>query len=372
VARSIFFYTDSRELGGAENSLFMLIGALDRDAWRPTLVLDDAEGVEALAERAAGLGVDVRRRPPMPLGLGGARRVPGFAGMLREERPDVVHAFQSWPLAGKYALASAVLARVPAVVASIQLVPEFEPTRPTLLQLRALSRGVGRYIAVSRDIASVLASRFHLPPAKIEVVHNAVEVERFEPPAAPGLRGRLLDGRDGPLVLTLARLDPQKGHDVLLAAAARVPGTVFALAGDGPLRPSLERRAEELGVSDRVLFLGRRADVPELLAACDVFALPSLYEGSSLAVLEAMAAGRPVVASSIGGTDELIEDGGSGLLVPPGDAEALAAALRRLAGDHGLRDSLAAAARERARSMFGSAEMARRIAGVYEELLGGA
>jgi Glycosyl transferases group 1 len=145
---------------------------------------------------------------------------------------------------------------------------------------------------------------------------------------------------------------------------------VFALGGKGPEREELEEMATRLGIADRVRFLGRREDVPELLAACDVFALPSLYEGSSLAVLEAMAAGRPVVSSAIGGTDELIEDGRSGLLVAPGDAEALAAALRRLLADSGLRERLAGRARERVERDLTRQAMAERVAAVYAELLG--
>src|SRR5262249_5244968 len=145
-----------------------------------------------------------------------------------------------------------------------------------------------------------------------------------------GLRERLGAGPERPVVLTLGRLDAQKGYPVLLEAAAQLPDADFAVAGEGPERDVLEDLAGRLGIADRVHFLGHRTDVPELLAAADVFALPSLYEGSSLAVLEAMAARRAVVSSAVGGTEELIEDGESGLLVPPGDAAALAGAIRRL------------------------------------------
>jgi len=370
VARSIFFYTDSRLLGGAEQAMFMLIGALDRNAWRPTLLLDAAPGVEPLAERAAELEVPVRPIPPMPLGLAGARRAPRLARLLRRERPAVFHAHLSWPLAAKYGLAAAVAARVPAVVATVQLVPAMDLDRSSFLQLRAISTGVGRYIAVSRDVADQLAERFHWPRAKIEVVYNAVEPQRFQGSGSEALREELTGGRERPLVLTSARLHEQKGHAVLLRAATEVPGAVFAFAGDGPERAALEGLAAELGIADRVLFLGERGDVAELLAACDVFALPSLYEGSSLALLEAMAAGRPVVSSAIGGTDELIEDGVSGLLVPPADAGALAAALRRLLSDESLRTALARQARERVERDFTRDAMARRVTGIYEQILG--
>jgi glycosyltransferase involved in cell wall biosynthesis len=326
VARSVFFYTDSRVLGGAENAMFMLLESLDRDEWRPTLLLEDAPGTEPLAERAAALDVPLLRVAPMPLGPAGARRVPALARLLRRERPDLFHAHMSSPVACKWGLAAAVAARVPAVLGTVQVGGYEPPDRSAYWQLRALAQGVDRYLAVSRDIARELVEQLGWPEAKVEVSYNAVDLRRIEATAPPGLREQLGAGETRPLVLTPARLDAQKGHRTLFEAIAQVPDAVFVLAGEGPEREPLETLAAQLGIGDRVRFLGRREDVPQLLAACDVFALPSLYEGSSLAVLEAMAAGAPVVSSAIAGTDELIEDGSSGLLVPPGDSEALAAA----------------------------------------------
>jgi glycosyltransferase involved in cell wall biosynthesis len=370
VARSTFFYTDSRVLGGAENAMFMLLASLDRAEWEPTLLLEDATGTEPLAERAAALDVPVRRIAPLPLGLTGARRVAALARLLRRERPEVFHAHMSSPVACKWGLTAALLARVPAVLGTVQ-VGEYEPPdRSTYWQLRALAHGVDRYLAVSRDIADELVERLGWPAEKIEVSYNAVDVERFEAPAPPGLREELGEGEGRPLVLTPARLNEQKGHPVLFEAIAQVPDALFLLAGDGPEREPLEALAKELGITDRVRFLGRRENIPQLLATCDVFALPSLYEGSSLAVLEAMAARIPIVSSAIGGTDELIEDGRSGLLVPPGDAEALAVALRRVLEDEALRRSMAVHARERVESGLTREQMGARVTGVYGELVG--
>lgn len=369
MARSIFFYTDSGTFGGAEQALFMLIEALDRAVWEPTLLLDEAPGGPPLARHLGDLDVPVHTVRPMPLGAAGAARVPGFARMLRREQPSVFHAHLSWPMAAKYALASAVLARIPATVATVQLFPRFELDRSNFWQLRALAAGVGRYIAVSRDIAAQLVERMQWPAEKVDVVYNAVRLDRFAAVGAPTLRAQLTAGRELPVVLTAARLDEQKGHQILLRAAAELPGVVFALAGEGPDRAALEAQAASLGLEDRVAFLGHRSDVPELLAACDVFALPSLFEGSSLAVLEAMAARRAVVSSAIGGTDELVADGENGLLVAPGDAAALAAALRRLLDDDALRSTLASRARERVERDFTPAATCERVTDVYEELL---
>jgi glycosyltransferase involved in cell wall biosynthesis len=370
VARSIFYYTDSRELGGAELSLLMLLEGLDRTAWEPTLLLDDHPGAAPLAERAQAEGIAVRRLPPMPLGLSGGVRAARLARLLRRQRPAIFHATLSWPLAAKWALAAAVAARVPSV-ATVQLIPEFRLERSSAWQLRALAAGVGRYVGVSRDVAEELVSRFHYPAAKVEVVYNAVRLEPFEAGPDPELRAQLQLGRELPVVLTCARLDEQKGHDVLLRAAAQLPEVAFAFAGEGPERARLEALAAELGVADRVLFLGYRTDIPRLLAACDVFALPSLYEGSSLAVLEAMAARRAVVSSAIGGTDELIESGVDGILVAPGEDGPLAAALGELIGDEERRAELGRRARARVEADFTPAAMRRRVLSIYEQLLAG-
>ena len=367
MARSIFFYTDSRDLGGAEFALLMLIENLD-SGWEPTLLLDDDPGSLPLAEHAEALGARVRPVAPMPLGLAGVRRGAGLARTLRAERPAIFHAHLSWPLAAKWALAASVLARLP-TVATIQLIPEFRLERSSRLQLRALATGVDRYIAVSRDVADELVGRFGWPAAKVQVGYNAVEIDRFGAPAPPGLREQIGGDVARPLVLTPARLDEQKGHPVLLHAAAELLGVDFVLAGEGPERASLEALAAELGIAERVHFLGYRDDIPQLLAACDIFALPSLYEGSSLAVLEAMAARRPVVSSAIGGTDELIDDGVDGLLVAPGDAAGLASALRRLINDAELLQAFAQRARERVERDFTPTAMTQRVEAIYEELL---
>ncbi len=350
--------------------MLMLAAHLEPERWRTTMLVDDDPGAEAVARLAAEAGLPVRRLPPTPQGLAGAWSARHLARLLHRERPDVFHAHLSWPVAAKWPLAAAVATRVPAV-ATVQLVPEFDLDRSSFLQLRLLSRVVGRYIAVSQAVADELIGRFRWPAEKVSVVYNAVELDRYGGQGSPALRKEL--GADGRLlVLTSARLDEQKGHRVLLRAATEVPGASFAFAGEGPERTELEALAHELGVADRVRFLGHRTDIAELLAACDVFVLPSLYEGSSLAVLEAMAARRPVLSSAIGGTDELIEDGRDGLLVPPGDAEALAAAMRRLLGDAELREGIATRGREKVERRFSPQALAGGVESAYGELLGDA
>jgi glycosyltransferase involved in cell wall biosynthesis len=369
VVRSVYYFTDSGEFGGAEQALLILLENLDRGVWQPTLLYHESAAVERLARRAAELEVALRPVQPMPLGLTGARRVPAFTRLLRSAKPAVFHGHLSWPLAAKYGLAAAVLARVPAIVATVQLFPDFQLDRSNYLQERLLAKGIGRYIAVSHDMGRRLSATFDWPADKIEVIHNSVQVERFQCPRDPDLRRELTGDTNRPIVLTAARLDVQKGLDVLLEAAAKISEACFVLAGEGPERERLKAHAAALEVGDRFRFLGHREDIPALLAAADVFVLPSLFEGSSLAVLEAMAAGKPVISSAIGGTDELIVDGESGLLVPAGDPAALADALRRLLADRELSRRLGAVGRCRALQNFSASATAERVVRIYDDLL---
>lgn len=369
MARSVFYFTDSTTFGGAEQALLTLAAGLDRRAWEATLIYHPAPAIAALVEGARKLGLAVRPVAPMPLGLAGARRMPAFARELVRARPTVFHAHLSWPLAAKFALAGAVVARVPAVVATVHLFPDIRVDASNRLQLRLLGSRIDRVIAVSPEVGRRLRSGFGWPDRTVEVIPNAVDAQAFNRPADPRVRLELAGGRDRPVVLTLARLHRQKGLPYLLEAATRVPDARFVLVGAGPERKALEARAGALGLGDRVAFLGHRPDVPALLGAADLVVLPSLYEGMPLALLEAMAAAKPVVASAIPGNDEAIRDGETGLLVPPRDPDALAAAIRTLLGDPRRAGRLGAAARARVEERFSLASMVGRVTGIYEEVL---
>jgi glycosyltransferase involved in cell wall biosynthesis len=237
------------------------------------------------------------------------------------------------------------------------------------LQMRVVGTGVHKYLAVSRHVRDRLAAGAGVPARKLRIVANGIDPAAFARSADPALRARLAGSPDRPLVLTAARLSPQKAIDGLLSAAVLVPDAIFAIAGDGPDRAALEARAQALGIAPRVRFLGPRDDIPELLAACDLFVLPSLFEGLPLSVLEAMAAGKPVAATRIPGTDEAVADGETGILVPPGDAPALAAAIRAFLSDPALARRAGEAGRERVRTRFTASAMVDGVVAAYEELL---
>jgi len=288
---------------------------------------------------------------------------------LRAEQPAVFHAHLNSPLACKDGLIAAVLARIPAVIATAQLFGELSVSHFVYAQQRFVAAGVDRYIAVSHEVARRLHQAFHIPARKINVVHNGIPLPTIDAPTNTALRRILMRGTERAIVLVTARLDKQKGHHYLLQAASLVPKAVFVLVGDGPERASLEAQARALGLSDRVTFLGYRDDVGDLLTTCDLFVLPSLFEGLPLSVLEAMAAGKPVVATAIGGTDEAIVQGHTGLLVPPGDPIALAAAIRTVLSNPKLARRLAAAGKARVHEHFSADAMIHKVTNIYEEIL---
>jgi len=367
--QTVIHFTDSAGFGGAEQALLHLLAGLDRQQWRPMLFHHAEPGLAPLLAGAQQCGVELRCVPRLPLGKAGALRTPTFARTVRAAQPAVFHAHLTWPLACKYGLFGALLARVPAIVATAQLFVELPYSYATRLQQRVLARGVGRYIAVSHGLAQRLQQIFHIPAAKIEVIHNAIPVQAFGEPVNAVLRATLTGAKNHPLILTSARLDAQKGHPYLLQAAAQIPEAIFVLAGDGPERANLEAQAAALGVAERIRFLGHRQDIAALLAACDLFVLPSLFEGLPLSILEAMAAGKPVIATAIAGTTEAIVHGQTGLLVPPADPTALAQAIRLLLADHSLGQQLALAGKAAVQEEFSTTTMVQRVTQVYSDLL---
>jgi glycosyltransferase involved in cell wall biosynthesis len=368
VTRTVVHYTDSDGYGGAERVMLQLLGGLDRTRWRLVLLHHDKPGLARLVAGARELGAELRAIPRVsrPWEVG---RLPAFIRALQAERPTVFHAHLPSPWNGRYGLLAAAIRGVPAVIATAHLVDDVPVRFRARITQRLASACVDRYLAVSGGVARRMRVRLGVPDRKLQVIRNGVEVERFPRQADPRLRAVLTGDAKRPIVLTIARLDAQKGHAYLLTAAADIPDALFVLVGEGRERPGLEAQARALGVAERVRFLGHRDDVPELLAACDVFVLPSRYEGLPLSVLEAMAAAKPVVATAIEGTDEVVLHGETGLLVPPAAPSALAQGIRAVLADRALAARMGQAGRARVCREFSTTRMIDEVTGVYDELL---
>ncbi len=371
--RLLHIVGDSR-FGGAGRIILGLGRIAREEGWQVDVLATDPVFQHAI--RQEGLGVidlDIIRREIRPWwDLAGLFRLYRF---LRRERYRVVHTHTS--KAGFIGRLSAHLAGVPAIVHTVHGFA-FHERSPKLLRLfystleRIAARWCDRIVSVSRFHRDWAISLGICRADRIAAIPNGIVAPaRTHGVSAAGLRRRLGVPDAGPLILSMARLAPDKGLEFLIEAAAMLPASMHGarvlIAGEGPARPSLERVVRELGMAHRVIFLGFREDVGDLLAASDLVALPSLREGLSIALLEAMAAGKPIVATSIGSHAELASQSEIAVLVPPSDARALADALARLAND----DALKARLGHNARALYEKHYTEERMLDSYRQLYAG-
>lgn len=360
-ALRIVLALESSGPGGAENMVVQLAIAL-RDLGHETIVATLREGW--MTERAEAAGIPVWIMPQRPgLDLGWILR---FARRLRKEKIDVLHSHEF--AMNIFGGTAAVLARVRSA-STIHGKHWITDRGRRALAYRVLARAGVSIVAVSEDLASYLSTGLGIPRARIHLVHNGIPMS-----GRPGMIDRGAARRalglppDGPLLVAVGNLYPVKDHATLLRALVELPGARVAIAGRGDEEANLLRLASELGIGARVHLLGLRDDVDRILAAADIFVQPSRSEGLPLAILEAMAAGLPVVATRVGGMGEAILDGETGILVEPGKPDALARALRSLLDDPEQLRPLGVAAHQRAQAEFSVQTMARRYEALYASL----
>jgi glycosyltransferase involved in cell wall biosynthesis len=334
-----------RGIGGSERHLLALLPALAERGADVTFVGLDDPGWD-VAPFYDALGVPARR-------LRGAR---GLRRALVQLRPDLVHTH----LVHADAFGALASLRAPWRLVSTKHNDDRFRAGPFRHVERALTRRATRVIAITHALERFCVERVGLPAAKIDVVHYGLDDV-----AAWGAGGPAPP--DGRFALVVGRLVEQKGVDVAVRALAQLPADVrLAVLGEGPERP----RLEGLGAGDRLLLPGRVGDVRAWLDAASVVLHPVRWEGFGLAVLEAMLAGRAVVASNVSAVPELVVDGETGLLVPPDDPDALARAANELLAGPARAARLGAAGRERARAEFSVARMADATLEVYERASG--
>lgn len=354
--------------GGAERHLATLLAHLDRERYAPHVLCLSEVG--AIGEQIRATGVPLRdfALPRKRLWLpGGLLRV---ARYLRRNGIRIAHTHMYH--ANTYGRLAALLAGVPHVVATVHTTGG-HPRRKQRLMNRLLDRHTDRIVVVSEAARQALLAEGATDAAKTVVIRNGVDLARFRGGAPRTSVREALGVPPGATVVTaVARLEPEKRHHDLLRAfrdvAADARHVHLLIAGDGSLREVIAQQVRDLGLQDCVSLLGERRDVPGILGATDLFVLPSEREGAPLAVLEAMAAGVPVVASAVGGVPEMVGDE-AGILYPPGDTAALAAALRALLANPGRRARMGDAAARRAALEFSAEEMALRVEEVYARII---
>jgi glycosyltransferase involved in cell wall biosynthesis len=370
-------------VGGPALHVSYLTSELDRLGYETTLVtgsVSEGEGSMEYAARDSGIEpvyVPALQREVSP--FDDSRAVAHLLAVIRNFRPHVLHTHTAKAGAvGRVAAALAGTARPKVVVHTFHghvLRGYFGPLKTEAFRRleRTLARESDALVAVSPEVRDDLVGLGVAPASKIVVVRLGLDLERrvfAVSGAREALRAELGVAPDGFLVAWLGRMTEIKRVDLLLEAFAQLdPGADLLLAGDGPLRPAMEALAAKLGIGSRVHFAGFRSDVGTVYAAADAVALASANEGTPVSVIEALAAGRPVVSTDVGGVGDVVDEGRNGFLVPTGNAEALANRLRHLANDPRLRAAMGETGRERVVSRYSVPRLVNDVDLLYRELL---
>ncbi len=360
----IAFCITELDRGGAERALSQLVLGLNRDEWLPRVYCLGSRGHFADVIEAGGVAVECfNGKGAMSL----PRVLLRLTLALRRFRPTVLqtflfHANIIGRIAGR-------LARVPRIVSGIRVA---DRRSRWYGRLDRWTNGlVDHNVCVSQGVADFSILEIGLTPHKLSVIPNGVDYEFFAA-ATPADLTQFGAPQGSPVCITVGRLEEQKGIDVLLTAASLVlrdhRDCHFLIVGDGCDRAALENQATQLGIANSVHFVGQRADVPNLLKASSVFVLPSRWEGMSNALLEAMAAGLPVVATAVEGSTELVRSGETGLLVPAGRSEELATAIRHVLDGAGRAREMAIAAQALARQGYTVESAVSGYGGLYRQL----
>lgn len=352
LRRQVVLFTSSYCMGGIEAHLGDLTEGLIKRGWQVAVICSTLPDIEPLRRRLAKLGASVHpvAAASRPWQLPG--RALRIARALRRYRRPVLHLHLQGDAGGLLVLVAGRLVGIAAAVRTLHNPPVPPISRGLRLAVAVTDRLVERIVCVSPETRRAQLRDLQRDARKCVVIPNGVDVERFSPSVSGEDARRELGFRpDEKVVGTVARLqEERKGVSDFVAMAgrvvARLPDTRFLVVGDGPLRVTLERQAEGLGLSGRMVFAGYRDDVPRMLAAMDVAVFPSSYEAAQYVMLEAMASARPVVLTPAGLAIDLIQPGATGVLVPIHDVGGLARAVEGLLEDHIAATRMGLAARQ--------------------------
>jgi glycosyltransferase involved in cell wall biosynthesis len=351
--------------GGAQEHVFGLVSRMDHGRFDVSVVsLSPGSAVRKL--QRAGFDVLVIDEPDDAIAVG------ALAAHLVDVRPDILHnhMYRAELVGTRAAIGLGEVGhRRPYIVSTVH--SSRVRSEEDREMLRVLTPQMNQLIAVSSTIEDKLVAEGRTT-APVRRIYNGVDLSRYdhtEPCCTLAEEYGMEPGSQ--VVGVVARLEPEKGHPTLLEAWPQVlravPDAYLLVVGEGSRRAALEAQTRELRIAHRVVFTGRRDDVPSVTAALDVAVLPSYREAQGLSILEALALSRPVVASNVGGIPEMITDGVNGLLVPPHDVEALAAAIVRLLRDHPFADMLGRAGHDMVHDRFCIDLMVDAVQDIYAE-----
>ena len=358
---------DELDIGGTEQQILELVRRVDRARFEP-MVCCFRHGRKA--EEIEALGVPVFRiSKSHKLDAGIILKI---AKLLREQRIDILQTYL-WT-ANAWGRVAARIAGTPVVVASERNVDIWEQSYKRMIG-RTLAHSTDKIIANSEAVRDYLLDRGGLDPEKVVRIYNGVNFERFEKPFDPMERRRELGLPEGALLAgVVARVEPAKDHDTLLHAMASVRDQTahlhLAVVGDGRQTERLTALANQLGLGDRVHFTGFRTDAAEWIRTFDFSVLSSVKEGLSNTVIESMAAGKPVIATAVGGNPEVIVEGETGFLLPTREPELFGAAIARMVADPARMRELGDASKMRVESLFSVEKMVDNTSNLYLDLIG--
>jgi len=367
----VLYVVGSFRAGGAQRHCLALWQRLDRDRFDPRICCEERNGL--LLEDVMSVGM-----PVIELGVRKLASAKALSAMhrlseyIKNERIDIVHSylFETNILA----VAAARMARRGRVIISVRAINNWMGWRHRTAN-RLVNRFADSITVVSHAVESSVIEKEGADPEKVRVIPNGVEVSENGPPrhvARDSARSRLDLHRSGPVVGCVANFNRYKDHSTLVQAAqtvvADLPESTFVLVGDGPLRATIEEQVHTVGLDANFVFTGAILDASRAMPAFDLFVLPSLEEGMPNVVLEAMAAGVPVVATDVGGTPEVVVDGKTGLLVPPRCPASLAAAVTELIRDTERAEQMGVEGRMRIASEFSLERMVDAVQDLYVSL----
>ena len=366
---NVLYLTTGLNVGGAEKALSRTVALLDRKSYNPIVC--------SLLERGPVAG-EIEENGVQVFSLGARTKadlaiIPKLFHLLREEKIHIIHSYLFHPnllgrLVGRFA-------GIPIVISSERGMGTEGRLRLMLNRLTAPL--VDKIIAVCEAVRNFAIKEIGISPDRLVTIYNGVDLSEYSKDPNSGrteeIKRELGIALAHKVVGTVGHLEPEKGCEYLLQAAPQVSAqdgkVTFLLVGDGSQRAKLENLAEDLGISSNVIFMGYRNDIPRILSVMDIFVLPSLYEGLPNALLEAMAACRPVVATQVGGIPEVVVEGETGFLVPPRNSEALADAIGMMLRDKERAAQMGLAGRKRVERFFSAETMVAKTEELYEGLI---
>ncbi len=368
VCRIIYLITDL-DVGGAENSLYQLVTHLNRKKFSPVVYSLTGEG--KIAEKLRGKGIEVSC-----LGARNKFDITVFfklIKLLRNKKPHILHTYLFHAnFVGRIA---GWISCIPIIISAVRVAEE---ERPHHLYLDMLTQWmVDKEVCVSKEVEKFMRTKAKISSSKLMTVYNGIDLSCFhslQDEEKNKKREELSISKFNSVLGTIARLTTQKGLAYLLKAFQLIlkssPDCCLLIVGKGPQKQKLEKLSEELGITSSVKFLGFREDAIGIINTMDVFILPSLWEGMPNVILEAYALGKPVVATRVGGAEEIIKHGDTGFLVPPRDCKSLARSIKLLLENSKIREEFGTKGKELVNNNFSLDRMVKDTEKLYEELIG--